>query len=128
VLRLQDLGLCDLNPDRCVAFDQIDSCLEPDERSGIAFPSTSLSRTEITKYVTFSVYFEHVHAHIPYLIFTSAFSLHFLSDGTTHVRGGRPPTGRGGVEAEAEEEVFQGLLLCSMCRNDHCLGYVITSG
>jgi hypothetical protein len=24
--------------------------------------------------------------------------------------------------------VLQGLLLCSMCRNDHCLGYVITSG
>jgi hypothetical protein len=36
--------------------------------------------------------------------------------------------GWGGVEAEAEEEVLQGLLLCSMCRNDHCLGYVITSG
>jgi hypothetical protein len=32
-----------------------------------------------------------------------------------------------GVEAEAEEEVLQGLLLCSMCRNDHYLGYVITS-
>ena len=37
--------------------------------------------------------------------------------------------GGGGVEAEEEEEeeVLQGLLLCSMCRNDHCLGYVITS-
>ena len=37
--------------------------------------------------------------------------------------------GGGGVEAEAEEEeeVLQGLLLCSMCRNDHYLGYVITS-
>jgi len=32
-----------------------------------------------------------------------------------------------GVEAEAEEEVLQGLLLCSMCRNDHYLGYVISS-
>jgi len=31
------------------------------------------------------------------------------------------------VEEEEEEEVLQGLLLCSMCRNDHCLGYVITS-
>ena len=36
--------------------------------------------------------------------------------------------GGGGVEAEEEEEeVLQGLLLCSMYRNDHCLGYVITS-
>ena len=35
--------------------------------------------------------------------------------------------GGGGVEAEEEEEVLQGLLHCSMCRNDHCLGYVITS-
>ena len=37
--------------------------------------------------------------------------------------------GLGGVEAEAEaeEEVLQGLLLYSMCRNDQCLGYVITS-
>ena len=40
----------------------------------------------------------------------------------------------GGVEAEEEEEeeeeeeVLQGLLHCSMCRNDHCLGYVITTG
>ena len=33
----------------------------------------------------------------------------------------------GGGGGEAEEEVLQGLLLCSMCRNDHCLGYVITS-
>jgi len=33
--------------------------------------------------------------------------------------------GLGGVEAE--EEVLQGLLLYSMCRNDQCLGYVITS-
>ena len=32
--------------------------------------------------------------------------------------------GGGGVEAEVE--VLQGLLLCSMCRNDHYLGYVIT--
>ena len=38
-----------------------------------------------------------------------------------HQLGGRG----GGVEAEAE--VLQGLLLCLMCRNDHCLGYVITS-
>jgi len=40
-----------------------------------------------------------------------------------HQLGGR------GVEAEveAEEEVLQGLLLCSVCRNDHYLGYVITS-
>ena len=39
--------------------------------------------------------------------------------------------GLGGVEAEAEaeaeEEVLQGLMLYSMCRNDQCLGYVITS-
>ena len=37
--------------------------------------------------------------------------------------------GLGGVEAEAEaeEEVLQGLLFYSMCRNDQCLGYVITS-
>ena len=33
--------------------------------------------------------------------------------------------GGGGVEAEVE--VLQGLLLCLMCRNDHYLGYVITS-
>ena len=33
----------------------------------------------------------------------------------------------GGGGIEAEEEVLQGLLLCLMCRNDHCLGYVITS-
>ena len=32
--------------------------------------------------------------------------------------------GRG---VEAKEEVLQDLLLCSMCRNDHCLEYVITS-
>ena len=35
--------------------------------------------------------------------------------------------GGGGGGVEAEEEVLQGLLLCSMYRNDHCLGYVITS-
>jgi len=35
--------------------------------------------------------------------------------------------GGGGVEVEVEVEVLQGLLLCLMCRNDHCLGYVITS-
>jgi len=33
--------------------------------------------------------------------------------------------GGGGVEVEVD--VLQGLLLCSMCRNDHYLGYVITS-
>jgi len=36
--------------------------------------------------------------------------------------------GGGGGGVEVEEEVLQGLLLCSMCRNEHCLGYVITSG
>ena len=35
--------------------------------------------------------------------------------------------GGGGGGVEAEVEVLQGLLLCLMCRNDHCLGYVITS-
>jgi len=35
--------------------------------------------------------------------------------------------GGGGVEVEVEVEVLQGLLLCLMCRNDHRLGYVITS-
>jgi hypothetical protein len=44
VLRLQGLGLCDLKSDRCVASDQIDSYLEPDERSGITFPSGVYSR------------------------------------------------------------------------------------
>jgi hypothetical protein len=39
VLRLQGSGLCDLKPDRCVAFDQIDSYLEPNGRSGIMTPS-----------------------------------------------------------------------------------------
>jgi hypothetical protein len=39
VLRLQGSGLCDLEPDRCVASDQIDSYLEPDGRSGITSPS-----------------------------------------------------------------------------------------
>ena len=33
----------------------------------------------------------------------------------------------GGGGVEVEEEVVQGLLLCSMSRNDHRLGYVITS-
>jgi hypothetical protein len=40
VLKLQGSGLCDLKPDRCVAFDQIDSYLEPDGRSGITSPSS----------------------------------------------------------------------------------------
>jgi hypothetical protein len=40
VLKLQGSGLCDLKPDRCVAFDQIDSYLEPDGRSGIMSPSS----------------------------------------------------------------------------------------
>jgi len=35
--------------------------------------------------------------------------------------------GGGGGGVEAEVEVLQGLLLCLMCRNVHCLGYVITS-
>jgi hypothetical protein len=42
VLRLQGSGLCDLKPDRCVAFDQIDSYLEPDGRSGITSPSSGI--------------------------------------------------------------------------------------
>jgi hypothetical protein len=39
VLRLQGSGLCDLKLDRGVASDQINSYLEPDERSGITSPS-----------------------------------------------------------------------------------------
>jgi hypothetical protein len=42
VLRLQGSGLCDLEPDRCVASDQIDSYLEPDGRSGIMSPSSDM--------------------------------------------------------------------------------------
>jgi hypothetical protein len=42
VLRLQDLGLCDLKLDRCVTSDQIDSYLEPDGRSGIMSPSSDI--------------------------------------------------------------------------------------
>jgi hypothetical protein len=37
---------------------------------------TSLSHTETAKYVTFSLYFEHVHAHSQ--VFTKACSLHFF--------------------------------------------------
>jgi hypothetical protein len=64
-------------------------------------------------------------------IYWCIFTTLFWSDGATNVGGERSPTRRGGVEAEeeeeGEEEVLQGLLHCSMCRNDHCLGYVITS-
>jgi hypothetical protein len=42
VLRLQGSGLYDLKPDRCVASDQIDSYLEPDERSGSTFPLSGI--------------------------------------------------------------------------------------
>ena len=49
---------------------------------------------------------------------------HQLGGGGVEAEEGRQ-LGGGGVEAE--EEVLQGLLLCSMCRNDHCLGCVITS-
>jgi hypothetical protein len=41
---LQGSGLCDLELDRCVASDQIDSYLEPDGRSGITFPSPAFGR------------------------------------------------------------------------------------
>jgi hypothetical protein len=44
VLRLQGSALYDLKPDRYVASDQIDSYLEPDERSGITFPSGGAAR------------------------------------------------------------------------------------
>jgi hypothetical protein len=52
VLRLQGLGLCDLKPDRCVTFDQIDSYLEPDGRSGITSPSAATSGATTTIYRT----------------------------------------------------------------------------
>ena len=62
--------------------------------------------------------------HIPHWIFTDAFLLHcsevmvpLMLEEEDHQLGG------GGVEAEEEEEeeeeVLQGLLHCSMCRNDH---------
>jgi hypothetical protein len=40
---VQGPSLYDLKPDRCVAFDQIDSYLEPDGRSGITSPSDSMA-------------------------------------------------------------------------------------
>jgi hypothetical protein len=51
VLRLQGSGLCDLEPDQCVASDQIDSYLEPNGRSGITSPSSAVAGHDVAAFV-----------------------------------------------------------------------------
>ena len=82
-------------------------------------PSTSLFQYNLNRFMpTYHIgyllmHFEHFHS-----IFFEVMVPLMIED-EDHQLGG------GGVQAE--EEVLQGLLLCSMCRNDHCLEYVITS-
>jgi hypothetical protein len=76
---------------------------------------TSSSRTETAKYVTFSLYFEHVHTHILHWIFTDACSLHFFEVMVPLILEEEDhQLAEAEAEAEVEEEVVQGLLLCSM--------------
>ena len=103
---------------------------------------TSSSPTETAKQVTFSLFQYTLNRfmptfHIGYLLmhFHSIFfevMVPLMLEEEDHQLGGEGveaeedhQLGGGGVEAEVE--VLQGLLLCLMCRNDHCLGYVITS-
>ena len=79
-------------------------------------PSTSLFQYNLNRFMpTYHIGYLLMHFHS--ILFEMMVPL--MLEEEDHQLGG------GGIEAE--EEMLQGLLLCSMCRNNHCLGYVITS-